>query len=287
MRVEKTAALYIGGRFVQGESGLNRASEGAGNCIQAFQASVRDLHACIEYAEKGLASWSSCCPDQRAQRLFRFAELASSRSEELTEIFLSCISEGPIEQDSSGQEAFCKTSDFSEEFVRIIMYYAGFADKYHHLLSCLNPLQGGFISQSMPEPVGVLAVLGPLSSAPLLFLDALCSALAAGNAVIGIPGEKDLFLFSLLCELAHCAEFPEGSINFLSAADRSLDKALASHSGVSGIWVSESEKDRLAEIRIASASNLKRISCKNTMKNLQKISAFTQIKTLWESSIFD
>ena len=69
-------------------------------------------------------------------------------------------------------------------------WYAGWADKITQVRGTVNPVAGPFGTVSLPEPVGVTAVLAPQDSALLGLVSVLAPVIVSGNTAVLVASER-------------------------------------------------------------------------------------------------
>src|SRR4051812_2841920 len=132
--VRKTYKLFIGGAFVRSESGrYDRAGE-----FNVPRGSRKDVRDAVKAARKAQAAWAARTAYNRGQILYRAAEALESRGEEL--------GVGRPELDAA---------------IDALVHYAGWTDKLQPVLGGINPVAAPFLSFSLPEPTGVVAIVAP------------------------------------------------------------------------------------------------------------------------------
>ena len=95
----------------------------------------------------------------------------------------------------------------------------------------------------------------------------MASNFAVGNASIIIPGQKTSLLATEFYQLLETSDVPSGFINILTTKQNSLNKILAEHENIDGIWFfSDNDRERLSILQ-NTHSNLKRSWCPNS-KNI-------------------
>ncbi|RWS20817.1 aldehyde dehydrogenase X-like protein, partial [Leptotrombidium deliense] len=85
-----------------------------------------------------------------------------------------------------------------EESIRVIRYYAGWADKIH---GKTIPMDGNFFSFTRIEPIGVCAQIIPWNFPILMFCWKFGPALSTGNTVVMKPAEQTPLTALYLCSL--------------------------------------------------------------------------------------
>ncbi len=140
--VRKTHKLYIGGRFPRSESGRTFPVEsGDGSVVmQLSQASRKDLRMAVRAARQALPGWKNRSGYNRGQILYRIAEMLEDRAG----TFIAQLALGGY-----GEEAEQEVADT----IDLLIWYAGWCDKYVQVLGNLNPVAGPYFNISTPEPV--------------------------------------------------------------------------------------------------------------------------------------
>ncbi|MGA0854912.1 MAG: aldehyde dehydrogenase family protein, partial [Luteolibacter sp.] len=84
MKVTKTPKCFVGGAFIRSESGRITAMHDRSGAFFANipLCSKKDLRNAVEAAAKGHVAWSNRSPYNRAQILYRLAEMLEARSAE-------------------------------------------------------------------------------------------------------------------------------------------------------------------------------------------------------------
>lgn len=113
----KTPKCYVGGAFIRSESGrvyelVDRKSEFVANIPLCTR---KDLRNAVEASSKGSGNWAKRSPYNRAQIIYRLAEMLESRSGELAE---------SIDAPAANAKKEVRTT------IDRVVHYAGWADKY-------------------------------------------------------------------------------------------------------------------------------------------------------------
>ncbi|MFA6576264.1 MAG: aldehyde dehydrogenase family protein, partial [Nocardioides sp.] len=153
--VRKTYKLFIGGAFPRSESGysyLVHDSKGA-FVANAALASRKDARDSVVAARKAFPGWAGRTAYNRAQILYRVAEIMEDRRPQ----FVQAV------RQSEGLTA-ARAEKVLDEAIDRLVWYAGWADKLTQVIGNANPVAGPFFNLSTPEPTGVVAVLAPQES---------------------------------------------------------------------------------------------------------------------------
>ncbi|HWH14122.1 MAG TPA: aldehyde dehydrogenase family protein, partial [Miltoncostaeaceae bacterium] len=136
--VRKTHKLFIGGAFPRSESGRTlpvRAPDGR-VLAHVAAASRKDLRDAARAARSAQPGWAGRTPYNRAQILYRIAEMLEGRAAGLAE-----------ERAAAGVDPG-RARDEVARAVDAAVYWAGFADKLETLVGGVNPVAGPFLNVS-------------------------------------------------------------------------------------------------------------------------------------------
>ena len=114
----KTPKVYIGGAFVRSESARTFKISGADGAFFANipQCTRKDLRNAVEAAAKAGPGWAKRSPYNRAQILYRLAEMIEARIDELIGSLVRCVAR---REDAARVMSVC---------VDLLIHYAGWAD---------------------------------------------------------------------------------------------------------------------------------------------------------------
>ena len=261
LTVRKTYKLWIGGAFVRSESG--RYDEAAG--VNYPRASRKDVRDAVAAARKAAGPWAARTAYNRGQILYRAAEALES---------------------NRGRFA---TSGEVDAAVDVLLHYAGWTDKLHAVLGCVNPVAAPFLSFSLPEPTGVVGIVAP-DAPPLLGVVAeLAPALAAGNVAVAILSETDPLPGLDLAEALGVSDVPAGVVNLLSGRRHELATALGGHRDLNAIVDAAGDPGLATELDKLAAETIKRVrhgAAVTTYEDatddaLTRLEAVTELKTAW------
>jgi acyl-CoA reductase-like NAD-dependent aldehyde dehydrogenase len=249
VEVLKTYKLYIGGAFVRTESGRYLKLKNAkGELIaNVCHASRKDVRNTVTAAGKALPGWSSKSAFNRSQILYRVAEMLEQRS--------------PLLVDEMLRMGLTKSAARKEVDLCIdrTVYFAGWCDKYSQIFSSVNPVATSHFNFSVPEPMGVIAVVAGQDTALLSLLSNLLPVLAGGNTAVVLAPEAYPLSSVSLSEVLNDSDVPGGVVNLLTGLHSELLPHLAGHMGVHGLIVDECTADSAAALREQCAENLKRL----------------------------
>jgi acyl-CoA reductase-like NAD-dependent aldehyde dehydrogenase len=270
--VAKTYKLYLGGAFVRSESGRSdptgdHAGERVANVPRASRKDVRDA---VKAARGAAAGWAARTAYNRGQVLYRFAEALESRSDELARAAVA-------RQDVALPAARAELG----AAVDALVHYAGWTDKLAAVMGGVNPVAAPYLSFSVPEPTGVVAVLAPDEPDLLGLVREFAPALAAGNTVVALVSRRWPLRALDLGEVAGVSDVPGGVLNLLSGRIDELLTPLCGHRDVNAIVDATGEPERAAAIDELAAETVKRVSRPAGEDPLARLEALTELKTAW------
>jgi acyl-CoA reductase-like NAD-dependent aldehyde dehydrogenase len=274
LSVPKTAKLLIDGAFVRSESGryervLDHSERHVANVPRGSRKDVRDA---VRAARRAFGPWQARTAYNRGQILYRLAETLERRSDELA----GRASElRGIDRGAAHREL--------EAAVDALVHYAGWTDKLHAVLGGVNPIAGPFLSFSVPEPSGVVAVLAPSEPDVLGLVARIAPPLAAGNVVVAILSERWPLLGLDLGEIVVASDVPPGVVNLLSGRTAELAAVLAEHRDVDSILDAAGDASLSETVARLAAESIKRVrrADPESTPGLDEIEAFVEIKTAW------
>jgi aldehyde dehydrogenase (NAD+) len=277
--ITKTPKVYIGGAFVRSESARTfKVADAAG----AFYANVpqctrKDLRNAVEAAAKAGPGWAKRTAYNRAQILYRLAEMLEARSGELVE---SLVRFGARESDASrGMEVG----------VDRLIHYAGWSDKYEQLLGSVNPVASPHFNFTVTEPMGVVGVIAPDSPPLLGLLSMIAPVIASGNTVVALASEKVPYPSILLGEMLATSDLPGGVVNLLTGFRRELIPTFATHAHIRAVYAVAQADDRRV-LRLGAANGVKRVRFADkgraqwlepSAQGLDAVRDFVELKTTW------
>ncbi|WP_193605857.1 CoA-acylating methylmalonate-semialdehyde dehydrogenase [Nocardioides dongkuii] len=178
-------------------------------------ASAADAEHVIAGADRAAAEWGRTSLARRTQVVFAFRELLNARREELAALITA--EHGKVLSDALGEVAR------GQEVVE-------FACGISHLLKGghSDGVSTGIDVHSRREPLGVVAVISPFNFPAMVPMWFFPIAIAAGNAVVLKPSEKDPSASLWLAELWREAGLPDGVFTVLQGDKVAVDALLES-----------------------------------------------------------
>lgn len=249
LAVLKTYKIYIGGQFPRTESGryyipVNAAGTKLANVCLSSRKDFRDA---VVAARAAFSGWSSRAAFNRGQILYRMAEMLEGRKAQFIEEL--------IQQDASRNKA---EKEVNLAIDRLI-YYAGWCDKFQQVFSSVNPVASSHFNFSVPEPMGVVAIIAPQSDSLLGLVSVIAPVIAGGNTCIVLASESKPLCAVTFAEVLHSSDLPGGVVNILTGKPAELISWFADHMDVNATIYCEGDSHMQQLLREHSALNLKRI----------------------------
>jgi acyl-CoA reductase-like NAD-dependent aldehyde dehydrogenase len=276
--ITKTPKVYIGGAFVRSESARTFKVSGADGAFfgNIPQCTRKDLRNAVEAAAKAGPGWAKRSPYNRAQILYRLAEMLEARSGELVG---SLVRFGAREADAARGMSVA---------VDRLIHYAGWADKYEQLIGSVNPVASPHFNFTVTEPMGVVGIIAPDSPPLLGLLSMIAPVIACGNTVVALASEKVPYPSILLGEMLATSDLPGGVVNLLTGFRRELVPTFATHAHLRAVYAAADAGERRA-LRMGAAESVKRVRFVDTApdwfgesaQGLGAIRDFVELKTIW------
>jgi acyl-CoA reductase-like NAD-dependent aldehyde dehydrogenase len=276
LAVRKTYKLYVGGAFPRSESGrsypvLDRRGE---VMARPARASRKDLRDAVRAARAAWKGWATATAYNRGQILYRVAELMEGRREQFVDELKGAGSSKPEREVEAAIDRW--------------VWYAGWADKVHHILGTVNPVAGPYFNFTFPEPTGVVGLVAPEDPALLGLVSRLAPAVVSGNALVVLASEAKPLPAVTLSEVLATSDVPPGVINILTGYKKELVPWLASHMDVNAIDTTGVPEHLRAEVEATAASNVKRVVhdgsadfSSDSAQSPYAITGFMEMKTVW------
>jgi malonate-semialdehyde dehydrogenase (acetylating)/methylmalonate-semialdehyde dehydrogenase len=167
----------------------------------------------VASAQKAFEEWRSTSLAKRTQILFAFREILNARKEEVAALITA--EHGKVLSDALGEVTRGQ---------EVVEFACGIA----HLL------KGGYTEgastdvdvYSMRQPLGVVAIISPFNFPAMVPMWFFPVAIAAGNAVIIKPSEKDPSAINLIAQMWKDAGLPDGVFNVVHGDKVAVDRLI-------------------------------------------------------------
>jgi len=184
-------------------------------------ASVSEVDAAVQVAEGAFREWRDVSIARRTKLMYNFRDLVTRNVDEIAKRLTS--EHGKVLSDSAGEVA---------RGLENIEFACGMAEA----------LKGGYSENAstgvdvytVRRPLGVVAGITPFNFPAMIPLWTIPNAIAAGNAFILKPSERDPSTPMFIAELFHEAGFPDGLLNVVNGDKEAVD-ALLEHELVRAI----------------------------------------------------
>jgi acyl-CoA reductase-like NAD-dependent aldehyde dehydrogenase len=275
--VRKTYKLLINGAFPRSESGRSYEVSSAKGAFLAnvAQGSRKDVRDAVTAARGAQAKWWNATAYNRGQVIYRLAEMAESRRDELARHV--ALAEGVNAK--SGQKSVSASIDR-------MVWYAGWTDKIAQVLGGTNPVAGPFFNFSVPVPSGVVGVISSQESSLFAFVDAVLAPICAGNTVVVLASESRPTPAVLLGEMTASSDFPAGVLNIVTGLTDEVAPVLAAHEDVDGLDLTGVALESADELAALGAGSIKRVYRPHENEHdpsLRRVRAFVETSTVWHT----
>jgi acyl-CoA reductase-like NAD-dependent aldehyde dehydrogenase len=272
--VRKTYKLLVNGAFPRSESGRSYEVTSAKGAFLAnvAQGSRKDVRDAVVAARAAQSKWWSATAYNRGQVIYRLAEMAESRRDELAEQVALCEGATP----KAARVTVSRSIDRA-------VWYAGWTDKIAQVFGSSNPVAGPFFNFSVPTPSGVVGVIGEQLSSLEAFVDAVLAPISAGNAVVALASERRPTPAVLLGEMTATSDFPPGVLNVITGFTGELAPVLAAHEDVDGLDLAGVDEGFADELSLVAATSIKRVLRDGSSGSPRRLRAFLETSTVWHT----
>ena len=275
LKITKTVKCYVGGAFIRSESGRVvplTDSQGEFLCNIPL-CSRKDLRNAVEAAAKAGSIWAKRSPYNRAQILYRIAEMLESRSDEMAAAIGDPASAGSLELRAT---------------IDRIVHYAGWADKYEQVLGSVNPVASPHFNFTVTEAMGIVGIIAPETPSLLGLLSLILPAIVSGNTVVALASGTSPRPSILLGEILAVSDLPGGVVNLLTGNRAELLPTFATHEHIRAI-AAVADKAESTLLQQGAADSVKRVIIHPPATDWfapghdspYPIRDFTEAKTIW------
>ncbi|MGH3280619.1 MAG: aldehyde dehydrogenase family protein [Trebonia sp.] len=269
--------LYIGGAFHRAASGRAFDVHGPDGTVLASVALAagRDARDAVVAARAAFPAWSRVAGYDRGQALYRVAEVMDDHRGAFAAQVRHATGCSPETAQAEVEAAIDRWT-----------WYAGWADKITQVRGTVNLVNGPLGTVSLPEPVGVTAVLAPQDSPLLGMVSVLAPVIASGNTAVLLASELCPLPAVAFAGAVSAAALPGGVVNVLTGEVAEISPWLAAHQDVNAIDLAGAPGALADDLAVAAAGNLKRVvrfgSPDWTAEpGLERMFATLETKTIW------
>jgi malonate-semialdehyde dehydrogenase (acetylating)/methylmalonate-semialdehyde dehydrogenase len=184
-------------------------------------ASAADVDAIVSAAVEGAAEWREASVAKRTAVMFAFREILNARRDELAAIITD--EHGKVLSDAAGEV---------QRGIEVVEFACGAGSILRS--GFVENVSTGIDSYNLRQPLGVVAVISPFNFPAMVPLWFVPIAIAAGNAVVLKPSEKDPSASVKLAEWFREAGLPAGVLN-VAHGDKEAVDALLDHPDVKAV----------------------------------------------------
>ncbi len=210
--------LVIGGERIRTEAKLETFNPAIRTeVVGKFQKANKELaNRAVETAYETFRTWRNTPAEERAQLLFRVAELIRSRKHELSAWMIFEVAKAWPEADGDTAEAI----DFLEFYGREMLRYAA-----PHPLTEM----AGEDNHLEYIPLGVGAVIPPWNFPLAIMAGMTAAAIVTGNTVVLKPSSDAPTIAYKFFELLEEAGMPAGVVNFMTGSGAEVGDVVVDH----------------------------------------------------------
>ena len=246
---------YINGRWVDGVDNIPDVNPSDTRDVvgEFSQASTAQVEEAVDAARKAQAIWADSGLEQRYNVLMAIGRTLMDGSTELGELL--CREEGKTVPEGKG-EVYRAGQFFT--------YYA--AEVLRQMGDICDSVRPGVEIQVTREPVGVIGVITPWNFPTALPCWKLAPAIAYGNGVVWKPANLTPASAVALMEIISNQDLPDGLVNMVLGAGRSVGEAIITSSDIDAITFTGSLATG-RRIALAAAQNLTKVQMEMGSKN--------------------
>lgn len=281
VEVRKAYKMYVGGEFVRSESG--RSSQLPGDSPSGTQdnipvASRKDLRDAVTSARAAWNGWSTRSAANRGQVVYRLSEMLHARRSELAER-LRCG--GATEREARRE---------TDATIDRVVAFAGWADKYQSLFTSLNPVAGPHFTFTVPESMGVVAIVAPARPALLGLAGAILPVIVSGNTCVVLASADDPRAALTFAEALATSDMPGGVVNILTGEAAELLPHAAKHMEIAALDLHGVDDALAKSAAQLAATSVKRVHTRaldarawygDDAESPRWIERFVELKTIW------
>jgi 1-pyrroline dehydrogenase len=212
---------FVGGEFVEAERGAWERVIDPATCeviAEVPRCAEEDVDRAVEAASRAFEGWFGTTPAERAEMLYRLADVLQEHAEELARLESRDVGK-PITT-ARGELPFV---------VDNLRFFAGACRVMEG--KAAGEYLRGYTSMIRREPVGVAGQIAPWNYPLMMAAWKIGPALAAGNTVVLKPSEQTPLTTLRMAELA-ADIFPAGVLNVITGDGEPVGAGIVRHSKV-------------------------------------------------------
>ena len=179
-------------------------------------ASLEQANRAIEIAHQRFQTWKNTSAEERANLLFKAAELVRERRFHFNAVLVYEVGKSWVEADADTAEAI----DFLEFYAREALHYSG--------THAVTPIPGEE-NELRYIPLGAGVVIPPWNFAFAIMAGMTSAALVTGNTVILKPSSDSAVIAAWFVDLLHEVGVPAGVVNFVPGNGSVIGDAIVEH----------------------------------------------------------
>jgi len=214
----------INGQMVPGTSGRTKPIFNPATGEQTGEvdlASTSEVDTAVQVAQKAYKEWSEVSIARRTKVMYTFRDIIDRNREEISRRLTA--EHGKVLSDADGEVA---------RGLENIEFACGMAEALKGSYS--EQASTGVDVYTVRRPLGVVGCITPFNFPAMIPLWTIPNAIAAGNAFVLKPSERDPSAPMFIAELFHEAGFPDGLLNVVNGDKEAVD-ALLEHDLVRAI----------------------------------------------------
>jgi len=208
--------LYLNGKWVKGENGTFDSINPSNikEVIGTFQmASANQAKQALTDSWEAFKTWQYVPVEERAEYLYRIAELIQERRDEINAWMISESGKNYLESDADLAEGI----DF-------INYYANEAIRLDKGMEVIDTW--GDINRTIYIPLGAGVSISPWNFPFAICLGMAFAPIVAGNTVVAKPSPDTPMMGYLIAKLAEEVGLPKGVFNFITGDNMEVGETL-------------------------------------------------------------
>jgi len=248
---------FIGGEWVKSESGKTfKSLSPANNEIvvgQFADSNAQDVKKAVDAAEKAFPAWKKTPAPERAEILFKAAQILEQRKDEIARNMT--IEMGKVFKEAKGDV---------QEAIDMAKYAAGEGRRMWGQ-TVPSELRNKF-AMSIRQPMGVVGVITPWNFPVAIPSWKMLPALVAGNTIVFKPAPETPFVAMQWVQILQEAGLPKGVVNFVTGGGPEVGMPMVEDPRVRAISITGSSATG-RKVAGRCGELMKKISCELGGKN--------------------